>query len=164
MDDTSDIEELIREEEDDTQDEQLTAVQLIEIMEEAWINEKFAPEVLPHKQDVVELLLGQIQYFEERLEDLDSKDFQKNIRQMEIDRLRYLVSSYLRNRLEKIETFAVTLVKEEQKRLERNEETYLTTAELEFAKNYVDSELIFLMTSVDHFLDRCKFKYYFRFK
>lgn len=139
---TDDIAELIREDEaNDTQEEQFTAAQLIEIMEEAWINEKFAPEVLPHKYEVVELLLGQIQYFEERLEDLDDKDFQKNIRQMEIDRLRYLVSSYLRNRLEKIENFAVTLVKDEEKRLERQEDLYLTPAELDFARNYVESKL-----------------------
>lgn len=138
--DVDDIEELIREDENnDTQDEQLTAAQLIEIMEEAWINEKFAPEVLPHKYEVVELLLGQIHYFEERLEDLDSRDFQKNIRQMEIDRMRYLVSSYLRNRLEKIENFAVSIVKEEENRLDRNEDAYLTPAELEFAKKYVES-------------------------
>lgn len=139
--DTDDIEELIREDEaSDMQDEQLTAAELIETMEEAWINEKFAPEVLPHKYEVVELLLGQIQYFEERVDDLDNKDFQKNIRQMEIDRLRYLISSYLRKRLEKIENFAVTIVKEEEKRLERNEDLYLTPAELEFARNYVESK------------------------
>lgn len=136
---TDEIEELLREDENnDTQDEQLTAAQLIEIMEEAWINEKFAPEILPHKYEVVELLLGQIQYFEERLQDLDKRDFQRNIRQMEVDRLRYLVSSYLRNRLEKIEMFAVAIVKDEQKRLERREEPYLTEAELEFAKNYIE--------------------------
>lgn len=139
--DIDDIEELMREDDNnDSQDEQLTAAQLIVTMEEAWINEKFAPEILPHKNEVVELLLGQIQYFEERLEDLDNRDFQKNIRQMEIDRLRYLVSSYLRNRLEKIEEFAVKIVKEEERRLERQEEPYLTEAELEFARNYVESK------------------------
>lgn len=143
--DENDIEELIREDENsDSQEEQLTAAQLIEIMEEAWINEKFAPEILPHKYEVVELLLGQIQYFEEKLEDLDSKDLQKNIRQMEIDRLRYLVSSYLRNRLEKIETFVVAIVKDEEKRLERNEDLYLTPAELEFARNYVEGKFLLL--------------------
>lgn len=135
-----DIEQLIREDEIDDTQEQLTAPQIIETMEEAWINEKFAPEILPHKYEAVELLLGQIQYFQEKLEDLDDRDFQKNIRQMEIDRLRYLVSSYLRKRLEKIETFAVTVVKEEEKRLERNEDPYLTPAELQFAKNYVEGK------------------------
>lgn len=137
---TDDIEQLLRENEQGNEDEeQLTAAQLISTMEEAWINEKFAPEVLPHRFEVVELLLGQIQYFEERIQELDSGSFQRNVRQLEVDRMRYLVTSYLRNRLEKIETFAVAIVDEEEKRLEREEDPYLTEAELEFAKSYVKS-------------------------
>lgn len=56
------------------------------MMEVAWQNEKFAPEILPHKREIVELLLGQITYLEERLQQLPSTDFKKGIHQMEIDR------------------------------------------------------------------------------
>lgn len=59
-------------------------------MEEAWLNEKFAPEILPHKTEIVELLLGQITYMEERLQQLESTDFKKGIHQMEIDRWEYV--------------------------------------------------------------------------
>ncbi|VEN37442.1 unnamed protein product [Callosobruchus maculatus] len=30
------------------------------MMEEAWVNEKFAPEILPHKMEVVDCLLGRL--------------------------------------------------------------------------------------------------------
>nr|CAH7765396.1 unnamed protein product [Callosobruchus chinensis] len=60
------------------------------MMEEAWVNEKFAPEILPHKMEVVDCLLGQIAYMEENLQSLACTDFRKSVHQLEVDRLRFL--------------------------------------------------------------------------
>lgn len=127
--------------ESDTEEIPLTAAEVIELMEEAWRNEKFAPEILPNKSEVVDCLLGQISYMEENLRNLKSTDFQKSIHQLEVDRLRFLVSSYLRQRLQKIEAYTFVILKQEDQRLERNEELYLTSNELEFARSYKESKI-----------------------
>ncbi|KAB0798128.1 hypothetical protein PPYR_09121 [Photinus pyralis] len=127
-----------------------TAAEVLELMEEAWLNEKFAPEILPHKYDIVECLLGQISHVEENLTNVGNDDLRRSLHQMELDRLRYLVSSYLRMRLEKIETYVYFILKQEEERSQKGEENYLNKNELEFAKAY--------MQSLDqHFTDRLHF-------
>ncbi|KAL1514286.1 hypothetical protein ABEB36_003567 [Hypothenemus hampei] len=135
MDDTLEIDNLAVSESED----ELSLEQMIEVIEEAWLNEKFAPEILPHKTEIVELLLGQITHMEEQLQQVSSTDFKKGIHQMELDRLKYLVTSYLRMRLEKIETFFTLILKQEQQRTEKNEEPYLNPNEFEFAQEYEQS-------------------------
>lgn len=122
---------------------QLTSAELIEMMEEIWINEKFAPEILPNKLDVVDHVLGQISYMEQNLRTLSSSDFKKGLHQLEVDRIRYLVTSYLRNRLEKIETYIYPILKEEDERAEKGETLYLTTPELQFALSYKQGQCRF---------------------
>nr|CAI5826563.1 unnamed protein product [Callosobruchus analis] len=71
------------------------------MMEESWVNEKFAPEILPHKMEIVDCLLGQIAYMEENLQSLACADFRKSVHQLEVDRLRFLgmlfIISYIRS-------------------------------------------------------------------
>ncbi|KAF2884147.1 hypothetical protein ILUMI_22036 [Ignelater luminosus] len=123
----------------DSEEIPLTAAEVIERMEEAWLNEKFAPEILPNKSEIVDCLLGQISYMEENLQNLSSNDFQKSLHQMEVDRLRFIITSYLRTRLEKIETYVFSIVKNEEERSENNQLLYLTDNELQFAKAYKGS-------------------------
>lgn len=136
LDDTVDIQDNLEGSDDNEDEIQLTPAEVIELMEEAWINEKFAPEILPHKSEVVDCLLGQVSYMESNLENLESKDFKKSIHQLEVDRLRFLVSSYLRIRLEKIETYVVHILEQENQRIQQGFETYLTEQELKFAREY----------------------------
>ncbi|KAJ8935672.1 hypothetical protein NQ314_012693 [Rhamnusium bicolor] len=134
--DLNDSEVNINDTEDNEDEIDLTPAEVIELMEEAWINEKFAPEILPHKSELVEALLGQISHMEENLRDVESIDFKNSIHQLEVDRLRFLVSSYLRTRLEKIETYVAHILQQEEQRIERGNELYLTEQELQFAKNF----------------------------
>lgn len=53
------------EESDDEED--MTVEQMLQALENAWLNEKFAPELLPHKIDIVEMALQQIKHMEENL-------------------------------------------------------------------------------------------------
>lgn len=55
-------------------------------MEETWLNEKFSPEILPNRMEVVELLLDQITTLENNLRKLSNADFKKGLYQMEVDR------------------------------------------------------------------------------
>lgn len=119
-----------------------SSTEVLQMIEEAWVNEKFAPEILPHKVELVECLLDQISVMERNLENLSSKDFCKSIYQMEVDRVRFLVSSYLRTRLEKIEIYVNDIIHQEQQRNTRGEKSYLTIKELEFAKEFSKSKYI----------------------
>ncbi|XP_056645441.1 DNA replication complex GINS protein SLD5 [Diorhabda carinulata] len=115
---------------------QITPAEVIELIEEAWINEKFAPEILPHKSEIVEIILDQISNMEENIKNLCSTDFTKIIYQLEVDRLRFLVSSYLRTRLEKIEIHVNHILGEEAKRIDKRSDLYLSHEELKFAKEF----------------------------
>ncbi|XP_045476826.1 DNA replication complex GINS protein SLD5 [Harmonia axyridis] len=114
----------------------LSPAALIQIIEEAWLNEKFSPEILPNKIEYIELLLGQLTAMEENLNNTSDKDLKKSIHQLEVERLKYLVCSYLRIRLEKIEMFVEYVLKQENERTVMGEDCYLTESELNFAKNY----------------------------
>jgi GINS complex subunit 4 len=46
---------------------QLTSAELIEMMEEVWLNEKFAPEILPKQSRNRRLCFGQLGFMEENL-------------------------------------------------------------------------------------------------
>lgn len=52
---------------DESDDEGMTADQMLQALENAWLNEKFAPELLPHNAELVEIGLKQIAYMEENL-------------------------------------------------------------------------------------------------
>ncbi|CAG9768637.1 unnamed protein product [Ceutorhynchus assimilis] len=118
---------------------ELSLEQVIEIMEEAWLNEKFAPEILPNKREIVEILLGQIGHMDQKVQHLDSLDFKRAFYQKEINRLKFLVTSYLRMRLEKIETFSKHILQQERLRVTNNENLYLSQNELEFAQEYEEN-------------------------
>ncbi|KAI0983762.1 hypothetical protein GJ496_004004 [Pomphorhynchus laevis] len=88
-------------------DEELTSLsssEIIQKLKQSWLNEKFADELLPNQQGLVDQLLKSMNDVEE---DLSSNDvsipfFHKMARKLEIDRLRYMVTSYLRIRINKI--------------------------------------------------------------
>lgn len=131
------FDELIRSDDDDDEI-QITPAELVGMIEEMWINEKFAPEILPHKYDVVMCMLEQIECMERNLETLDNKDLIKNIHKLEVDRLRFMVTSYLRIRLNKIEDFALCILQQEEERRKNGLEMYLSDSELVYANSYKD--------------------------
>ena len=88
--------------EDETEVE-LTAFEVIQKLQTAWINEHFAPEVLEPQVEVIDCLLEQIKVTEENLEQLDKGHFGIAIHKMEIARVRFMIASYLRLRLQKIQ-------------------------------------------------------------
>ena len=63
-------------------------------------------------------------------------NFQISLHRLELDRIRYIVSSYLRCRLEKIEKHAAIYLEQEKSRSE-NEPPRLSPEEFAFAKEYV---------------------------
>lgn len=128
---------------------ELTAQTALQEIENAWMNERFAPEILPHQSDLVDCMLQQIAHMEENIKRLDKNDLRALVHRMELDRIRYVISSYLRTRLEKIERYTISILSEEDSR--SPEETYLTPGELSFAKEYLANlETLFKTIALQH--------------
>ncbi|KAL7295971.1 hypothetical protein TKK_0010529 [Trichogramma kaykai] len=138
----------------ESDEEELTSDKALQVLESAWLNEKFAPELLPHQQLLVECMVQQIKHMEENVQRLTKGDIRINIHTMEICRIRFIISSYLRKRLDKIEEFAVHLLKEDARR--SPDEKYMTTAEAQFARDYLTNiEKLFETVALQHMPQRC---------
>lgn len=85
----------------------------METLETAWLNEKFSPEILPHQIEIVECMLEQVQHMENNMSKLQKNDFRLLAHRMELERIRFVISSYLRLRLEKIELYTQHILKQE---------------------------------------------------
>lgn len=112
-------------------------LQVLENLENAWTNEVFAPEMLPHQTDMLELMIGQVAHMEENMKELDKNDFRFVAHQMELERIRYIMASYLRCRLQKIETYTRHILNEEAAR--NDDEKRLSPEETKFAQEYLDN-------------------------
>ncbi|EDW33991.1 GL22013 [Drosophila persimilis] len=121
-------------EEDDDDVEQITAQKVLEILETAWINEMCAPEILPNQTDMLELMVSQVSHMEEQMRDLDKNDFRAVVHSMELERVRYIMASYLRCRLQKIETFTQHILNQEDAR--EPDDKRLSPEETKFAKEF----------------------------
>uniref|UniRef100_A0A1I8MKG4 DNA replication complex GINS protein SLD5 n=1 Tax=Musca domestica TaxID=7370 RepID=A0A1I8MKG4_MUSDO len=123
--------------EDDDEGEEITAQKVLEFLETAWTNEMCAPDILQHQSDMLELMMGQVAHMEENMKDLDKNDFRFVVHQMELERIRYVMASYLRCRLQKIETYTKHLLNEESTR--SAEEKRLSPEETKFAQEYYEN-------------------------
>ncbi|GFU02568.1 DNA replication complex GINS protein SLD5 [Nephila pilipes] len=99
--------------EDNETEEMTTAAEVIQKLQEVWVNEKLAPELLQYEGELVDCMLDQIQYMETSLQKIQKEDFRIVFHKMELDRIKYVLSSYLRIRLEKIEKFGPDLLHQE---------------------------------------------------
>ncbi|KAM8974183.1 DNA replication complex GINS protein SLD5 [Pelodytes ibericus] len=117
-------------------EEVLTPAELINKLEEAWLNEKFAPELLESKSEIVECVMEQLNHMEQNLQKAQSGDLKVSFHHMEIERIRYMLSCYLRNRLMKIEKFFPHVLEKEKARGE-GEPPCLSPEEFTFAKEYM---------------------------
>ncbi|EMP31717.1 DNA replication complex GINS protein SLD5 [Chelonia mydas] len=112
----------------------MSAVELANI--QAWLNEKFAPELLESKSEIVECVMEQLDHMESNLKRAKHGDLKVSIHRMEIERIRYVLSSYLRCRLVKIEKFFPHILEKEKSRAE-GEPSILSPEEFAFAKEYM---------------------------
>ncbi|XP_004606904.1 DNA replication complex GINS protein SLD5 [Sorex araneus] len=114
----------------------LTPAELIEKLEQAWLNEKFAPELLESKSEIVECVIEQLEHMEENLRRAKREDLKVSIHRMEMERIRYVLSSYLRSRLMKIEKFFPHIL-EKEKTSHEGDPSSLSPEEFAFAKEYM---------------------------
>ena len=99
-------------------------------------NEKMAPELLPFQFSLVESMLRQVsskesQIDSQRLNDTDDR-FNINIYKMELERVKFIIKSYLRVRLAKIERHLIYII-------EKDKSELLSESEKIFAFNILES-------------------------
>ncbi|XP_060107092.1 DNA replication complex GINS protein SLD5 [Heteronotia binoei] len=128
----------------------LTPAQLIRSLEQAWMNEKFAPELLESKSEIVECVVEQLEHMEENLKRAKGGDLKVGIHRMEVERIRYVLSSYLRCRLRKIEKYFPHILEKEKTRAE-GDPSILSPEEFAFAKEYMaNTEAHFRNVALKH--------------
>ncbi|SAM07532.1 hypothetical protein [Absidia glauca] len=83
------------------------------ILTRLWMNERNAPELLPYQKQLIDNLIEMIEdqaMMDEMTSNLESK-FASMLYQTEMERIRYLIKSYLRTRLFKIEKYTLELLR-----------------------------------------------------
>ncbi len=106
---------VVEEEGAEEEEEELTVGEVVQRLQTAWINEKFAPALLPHQTQVVECLIDQVsdswdalrhsmnptsllqtRQMEINLSSVSKTDFRVPLHRQELARVRYLLAAYLR--------------------------------------------------------------------
>ena len=106
-------------------DDSLTAYGMYQGLVTAWRNEIFAPDILSYKGDYVECMLEVVKAMEESLKGSEVPEIVRSLHQLELERVRYVLSSYLRNRLCKMEKYADYTAAEDYGNLSSEEEKFL---------------------------------------
>lgn len=121
-----------------SEEEEITADTVLKTLQSSWQNERLAPEILPHKNDMVECMLGQIQHMEHNINKLPKTDLRAQIHRMELNRIKFIICNYLKTRLSKIERFCIPIVSEEKQRIVSGT-NYLTASEFKYALDFLSN-------------------------
>ncbi|CAH2044680.1 unnamed protein product [Thlaspi arvense] len=121
--------------------ETLASTSDVELLKRAWRNEKAAPEILQYEGALVERAKGQIELVEENIEDYVNNGVDPlvvSLYQMDLDRTQFLLRSYLRVRLLKIEKFMFHNLKSEEaeSRLSEQEKVFAKSCADDLAKHF----------------------------
>ncbi|KAJ9090449.1 GINS complex subunit [Entomophthora muscae] len=79
----------------------------------AWVNERCAPEILPYFHEIIEEVseMIEMQLQESQVSLSPQEGIKGAILQAEVDRLKFVLRSYLRTRIDKIERYALFYMK-----------------------------------------------------
>ncbi|KAJ3218881.1 hypothetical protein HK099_004905 [Clydaea vesicula] len=102
----------------------------IDLFTKAWINEKNSPEILNFKKELLESLSLKLTTQKHFIEEENLEIFLSSIYLQEIERLKFLIRSYLKMRLEKIEKFSLDFLVNQENRLK------LSSKELSYCEKY----------------------------
>ncbi|KAL9228066.1 hypothetical protein vseg_003682 [Gypsophila vaccaria] len=125
--------------------ESLMATSDVDLLKKAWRDEKSAPQILHFQASLVQRSYEQIQLMEETIKEITGSGFDPlivSIYQMDLNRALYLLKSYLRIRLHKIEKDMIHISKTDLwDRLSEQEQRF-TKRCYDCMKNYVDESVL----------------------
>eukprot|EP01095_Lingulamoeba_sp_RSL-Kostka_P004060 TRINITY_DN1514_c0_g1_i1.p1 TRINITY_DN1514_c0_g1~~TRINITY_DN1514_c0_g1_i1.p1 ORF type:complete len:195 (-),score=47.60 TRINITY_DN1514_c0_g1_i1:54-638(-) len=90
-----------------------------EQLKKIWLNETCAPELLQYESELIEDIQDELRLNDEKLQ-IDEEDgngfsrLEKNLLLLHYDRVKYILTAYLRVRLKKIEKYIQTILKTEE--------------------------------------------------
>ncbi|KAL3581969.1 hypothetical protein D5086_016301 [Populus alba] len=101
----------------------------VELLKRAWRNEKAAPEILQFESSLVQRIKEQIELAEQNVEISEANNIDPltvSLYQMDLDRTQFLLRSYLRVRLQKIEKYLFYVLKTDEylNRLSKQEQMF----------------------------------------
>ncbi|CAK9319083.1 unnamed protein product [Citrullus colocynthis] len=126
--------------------EMFTPTTDVEPLKRAWRNEKAAPEILPFEGSLVGRIKEQIQSMEETIEEYSRSGIDPlivSLYQMDLDRTQFLLRSYVRSRLQKIEKYMLYILKSDElfSRLSKEEITFTDRCRHDMKKHFDESVL-----------------------
>ncbi|CAK8532113.1 unnamed protein product [Lathyrus sativus] len=118
----------------------------VELLKRAWRNEKAAPEILPFQSDLIARVREQIELMEETVEEkstVGTDHLSVSLYQMDLDRTLFLLRSYLRTRILKIEKYMFHIRKTEElwNRLSKDEKIFTERCSDDLKKHLEESVL-----------------------
>ncbi|CAL5184649.1 unnamed protein product [Lathyrus oleraceus] len=118
----------------------------VELLKRAWRNEKAAPEILPFQSDLIARVREQIELMEETVEEkstVGTDPLSVSLYQMDLDRTLFLLRSYLRIRILKIEKYMFHIRKTEElwNRLSKDEKFFTERCSDDLKKHLEESVL-----------------------
>ncbi|CAI2353235.1 unnamed protein product [Caenorhabditis sp. 36 PRJEB53466] len=123
------------------EEENMTPDEAVKQMTMSWQNEICAPCLLPTKYDLVDILLDQIQGMEESLANQTNKaQLRISVHRMDLQRINYVTSDYIRCRLRKIEANPNEAIAQHEHRKSEDLPDLLSENEMKFAKEYARAE------------------------
>lgn len=126
---------------EDDEDGYSTPSAVLKKMTTCWQNELCVPCLLPTQIDFVEILLDQIAGMEEDINKQTNKmQLRISVHRMELQRISFITSDYLRCRLQKIEKNPNSVLQEHRKREQEGASDLLSKDELIFAQEYASLE------------------------
>ncbi|CAG0919838.1 unnamed protein product [Notodromas monacha] len=84
----------------------ITPKEALEQLKNAMLTETLCPEILPHRGDLVDCITELMNMTKVNVALLKKSEFARSICMQELSRTRFMLTSYLRARLEKIERFS----------------------------------------------------------
>ncbi|GAB2265723.1 hypothetical protein Dimus_000761 [Dionaea muscipula] len=117
----------------------------VELLKRAWCNEKAAPQILEFQTALVQRSREQIHHMEEIVEELTQRGDDPlivSIYQMDLDRAQFLLRSYVRIRLQKVETAMLHIAKTDLwNRLSRQEQNFARRC-IDDMGNYMEESVL----------------------
>ncbi|XP_028778753.1 DNA replication complex GINS protein SLD5 isoform X2 [Neltuma alba] len=118
----------------------------VELLKRAWRNEKAAPEILRFETDLIGRIREQIQLMEETVEEKSAAGIDPlsiSLYQMDLDRAQFLLRSYLRVRIQKIEKFVFHIAKTDElwNKLSKEEKNFARRCTEDLKQHLEDSVL-----------------------
>ncbi|EGG13950.1 myosin IB [Cavenderia fasciculata] len=116
---------------------------LLQDIKQLWINERLSPDLLPYDNEKIGIATSKMQEREDILATITSDPLVVHIYEMEKERIKYIVRSYLRTRLQKIERYNEYLLMREETRKRMSEfEIIYCTKYNDLVKNHFNQSFL----------------------